>query len=115
VDPKLWTVEDVGSWLTSKGFSQVICDKFTSASSSCSSNISQLRMRRTENLIDGEVLRQLSDERIKDSIGIEEYGPRLKIMNAINGLFPGECQYELASTAADIVHSLPLTYLSQCL
>jgi hypothetical protein len=39
VAPKLWTVEEVAIWLRSKGFNQDICDKFTSASSSCSSNI----------------------------------------------------------------------------
>jgi SAM domain (Sterile alpha motif) len=115
-NPKLWTVEYVASWLRSKGFNQGICDKFTCASSSCSSNILKLHMRRTVNEIDGEVLFGLNDKNLKSDIGIEAYGPRLKIMNAINDLFPGgECEYQVASTVADFFHSLPLTYHSQYL
>jgi hypothetical protein len=73
-------------------------------------------MRRTENKVNGEVLLGLKDENLKSGIGIEAYGPRLKIMNAINDLFPGgECEYQVASTAADFFHSLPLTYHSQYL
>jgi hypothetical protein len=71
---------------------------------------------RTENEVDGEVLLGLNDENLKSGIGIEAYGPRLKIMNAMNDLFPGgECEYQVASTAADFFHSLPLTYYSQYL
>ena len=29
VDPKNWTVEDVASWLGSRGFDQDVCDRFT--------------------------------------------------------------------------------------
>jgi len=72
-------------------------------------------MRRTANEVDGEVLFGLNDENLKSSIGIEAYGPRLKIMNAINDLFPGgECEYQASSTAADFFHS-SLTYHSQYL
>ena len=73
-----------------------------------SSTILKLHMRHTANEVDGEVLFGLNDENLKSGIGIEAYGSRLKIMNAINDLFlGGECKYQVASTAADFFHSLP--------
>jgi hypothetical protein len=94
MDPKLWTVEHVASWLKSERFDQDICEKFAGASFSFFFNISKLHMRRTANLVDGEVLLELDDEMIRSRIGIVADAPRHKIMKAINDLFPeGECEY----------------------
>jgi hypothetical protein len=107
----LWSIEDVGRWLQSKGFDQFICDKFNGASSSRCSNISQLHMRRTEHLIDGDALRLVNEKMMMDHMGIKALGLLLKIMEAIKVLFPREYQCYVASTAADVlIHSSDLSF-----
>jgi len=69
--PKTGQSQDVASWLQSKGFDQGICHKFTA------------------NDVDAEVLLTLNVENLKSDIGIESYGVRVEIKNAINDLFPG--------------------------
>jgi len=63
--PAEWTVEEVVDWLRSKGFDDMVCDKFT------------------EQEITGDVLLELDASILKSEIGIVAYGKRIRIANAI--------------------------------
>jgi hypothetical protein len=81
-----WSIDDVAHWLEGEGFSQDICDKFTGAPFSFSSNIPDLHIRRTENDVNGTLLLKLSSKTLKSEIGIKSMGKRDMIMELINGL-----------------------------
>jgi hypothetical protein len=66
--PVEWTVEEVVEWLRSKGFDEVVCDKFS------------------EQEITGDVLLELDLAILKSEIGITAYGKRIRIANAIADL-----------------------------
>ncbi|KAH9959220.1 hypothetical protein BC827DRAFT_1214888 [Russula dissimulans] len=63
--PTEWTVEEVIDWLRSKGFDEVVCDKFI------------------EQEITGDILLELDVAILKSEIGILAYGKRIRIANAI--------------------------------
>src|SRR5262245_51402082 len=79
-DVACWTVEEVASWLEETGFTQDICEKFTSACFDFLKNIQHLCMRQTENEIDGGVLLRLRIEDVKSEIGITAFGVQDRIM-----------------------------------
>jgi SAM domain (Sterile alpha motif) len=66
--PVEWTVEEVVDWLRSKGFDEMVCDKFS------------------EQEITGDVLLELDLAILKSEIGIAAYGKRIRIANAIADL-----------------------------
>ncbi|KAH9983046.1 hypothetical protein BJV74DRAFT_989158 [Russula compacta] len=68
VHPSEWGVEDVIYWLRSKGFDDMVCDKFI------------------EQEITGDVLLELDVVVLKSEIGILAYGKRIRIANAIADL-----------------------------
>jgi hypothetical protein len=68
VHPVEWTVEEVVDWLRSKGFDEMVCDKFS------------------EQEITGDVLLELDLAILKSEIGIAAYGKRIRIANAIADL-----------------------------
>ena len=63
-----WTVDEVVDWLRSKGFDEMVCDKFS------------------EQEITGDVLLELDLAILKSEIGIVAYGKRIRIANAIADL-----------------------------
>jgi hypothetical protein len=71
MDSAGWTVEEVARWLKGEGFNQGICDKFTGATFSFSSNIPHSNIRRTENDVNGKLLLKLNADRIKFEMGIK--------------------------------------------
>ena len=68
VHPSEWGVDDVIYWLRSKGFDDMVCDKFI------------------EQEITGDVLLELDAAVLKSEIGIVAYGKRIRIANAIADL-----------------------------
>jgi hypothetical protein len=69
-------------------------------------------MRRIVNDVDAEVLSTLNVENLKSDIGIESYGIRTKIQNAINELgLDGEWKWIVASSAADVTPLLNYSFL----
>jgi hypothetical protein len=68
VRPVEWAVEEVVDWLRSKGFDEMVCDKFT------------------EQDITGDILFKLDLETLKSEIGIIAFGTRIRIANVIADL-----------------------------
>lgn len=68
VHPIEWTVKETVSWLRSKGFDDSVCDKFV------------------EQEITGDALLSLDATSLKTEIGIDAYGKRFRIANAIDDL-----------------------------
>ncbi|KAF9069085.1 hypothetical protein BDP27DRAFT_1325996 [Rhodocollybia butyracea] len=67
--PSQWSVPQVITWLTSKGFGQDVCEKFT------------------EQEITGDVLLELNDVNVlKNELGIMAFGKRVRIVHAIGEL-----------------------------
>ncbi|EGO02306.1 hypothetical protein SERLA73DRAFT_28665, partial [Serpula lacrymans var. lacrymans S7.3] len=63
--PSEWSVDEVVEWLTSKGFGNDVVDKFV------------------EQEISGDVLLELDINLLKTEIGIQAFGKRMRIANAI--------------------------------
>jgi hypothetical protein len=92
-------------WVKKSGFHHDVRDKFRSAfiSSSALSTPCDLLVRRTANDVDGVVLSTLRVNNLKSDIGIESYGVRVKIHNAIQELFPGgECSPTLRFSSLSV-------------
>jgi hypothetical protein len=68
VHPIEWTVEETVNWLHSKGFDDIVCDTFI------------------EQEITGGALLSLNATSLKTEIGIDAYGKRFRIANAIDDL-----------------------------
>jgi hypothetical protein len=69
-------------------------------------------MRRIANDVDAEVLSAFTVENLKSDIGIESFGIRTKIMNAINELgLAGEWKWIVSSSAADVTSLLNCPFL----
>ena len=66
--PIEWTVEETVNWLRSKGFEDTVCEKFI------------------EQEITGDALFNLDVTSLKTEIGIDAYGRRFRIANAIDDL-----------------------------
>jgi hypothetical protein len=66
--PIEWTVEETVDWLRSKGFDDIVCDKFI------------------EQDITGDALLNLDATSLKTEIGIDAFGKRFRIANAIDDL-----------------------------
>ncbi|KDQ15462.1 hypothetical protein BOTBODRAFT_292577 [Botryobasidium botryosum FD-172 SS1] len=78
-NPSEWTVDQVVSWLGSKGFDQAICDKFI------------------EHDISGDVLLELDAAILKEELGIPAFGKRMRLASAIT-----ELRRPMSSVASDI-------------
>ena len=68
VHPMEWTVEETVNWLRSKGFDDTVCEKFI------------------EQETTGDALLNLDAASLKSEIGIDAYGKRFRIANAIDDL-----------------------------
>ncbi|KAF8489479.1 hypothetical protein F5888DRAFT_1808828 [Russula emetica] len=68
VHPIEWTVEETVNWLRSKGFEDTVCEKFI------------------EQETTGDALLNLNATSLKTEIGIDAYGRRFRIANAIDDL-----------------------------
>ena len=68
VHPIEWTVEETVNWLRSKGFEDTVCEKFI------------------EQETTGDALLNLNVTSLKTEIGIDAYGKRFRIANAIDDL-----------------------------
>ncbi len=68
VHPIEWTVEETVIWLRSKGFEDTVCEKFI------------------EQETTGDALLNLNATSLKTEIGIDAYGKRFRISNAIDDL-----------------------------
>ena len=68
VHPMEWTVEETVNWLRSKGFEDTVCEKFI------------------EQETTGDALLNLDATSLKTEIGIDAYGKRFRIANAIDDL-----------------------------
>jgi hypothetical protein len=68
VHPVEWTVEETVNWLLSKGFDDIVCEKFI------------------EQETTGDALLNLNATSLKTEIGIDAYGKRFRIANAIDDL-----------------------------
>jgi SAM domain (Sterile alpha motif) len=68
VHPIEWTVEETVNWLRSKGFEDTVCEKFV------------------EQETTGDALLNLNATSLKTEIGIDAYGKRFRIANAIDDL-----------------------------
>jgi hypothetical protein len=68
VHPIEWTVEETVNWLRSKGFDDTVCEKFI------------------EQETTGDALLNLNVTSLKTEIGIDAYGKRFRIANAIDDL-----------------------------
>ena len=66
--PIEWTVEETVNWLRSKGFDDAVCEKFV------------------EQEATGDALLNLDATSLKTEIGIDAYGKRFRIANAIDDL-----------------------------
>jgi hypothetical protein len=68
VHPIEWTVEETVHWLRSKGFEETVCEKFVEQDTT------------------GDALLNLNVTSLKTEIGIDAYGKRFRIANAIDDL-----------------------------
>jgi SAM domain (Sterile alpha motif) len=68
VHPIEWTIEETVNWLSSKGFEDTVCEKFI------------------EQETTGDALLNLNVTSLKTEIGINAYGKRFRIANAIDDL-----------------------------
>jgi len=68
VHPTEWTVEETVHWLRSKGLEDTLCEKFV------------------QQEITGDALLNLNVTSLKTEIGIDAYGKRFRIANAIDDL-----------------------------
>jgi hypothetical protein len=68
VHPIEWTVEETVNWLRSKGFDDTVCEKFIIQETT------------------GDALLNLDATSLKTEIGIDAYGKRFRIANAIDDL-----------------------------
>eukprot|EP00128_Syssomonas_multiformis_P016331 Colp12_sorted_trinity150504_noHs@10105 len=71
-NPRTWTVDKVQQWLVSKDFDQELQEMFRS------------------NDIDGNTLLDLTEEMLRDSLGIKSLGLRMKLLRDIRVLKPPE-------------------------
>jgi SAM domain (Sterile alpha motif) len=96
VHPSEWNVEEVIDWLRSKGFDDMVCDKFI------------------EQEITGDVLLELDVGVLKSEIGIVAYGKRIRIANAISELRrpPSIMSSEQLTRSASLSQGSPLAQLS---